>query len=192
MGARRSPEPEAQGDDPEQEEQQQVAVPQRSRQARRRTLELPAEAVFKRPLWVHLIRYFGLLVIIVLNVSMVMANIEHHMKNEVIDISKEIICYLFLLLIDATMLFPIVFEINSAKVSLESITIGTTLWRVTLKWQDVIKFNRGPDYLKLALIKTRKCFYLINKKDMKEFDMLAAVIEARAGKPAAIEAEPTA
>ncbi len=185
MGARRQPPSVASNDDLDETENGELEVPsqQRSRQPRRRTVELPAEALYKRPLWVHFIRYFGLIVIIVLNVSMVMANIEHHQKGEVIDISKEIICYLFLLLIDATMLFPILFEINSAKVTLEGIRIGTTLWRRTYKWQDIVKFNRGPSYLKLAIIKTKRCFYLINKKDVKEFDMLAKVIEARAGKP---------
>lgn len=184
MGARRQP-PSAPSDDELDENEDgelEVTSQQRTRRPRR-TVELPAEAIYKRPLWVHFVRYFGLIVIIVLNVSMVMANIEHHQKGEVIDISKEIICYLFLLLIDATMLFPILFEINSAKVSLQGITIGTTLWRRTYKWQDIFKFNRGPSYLKLAIIKTQRCFYLINKKDVKEFEMLAKIIEARAGKP---------
>lgn len=185
MGARRQP-PNAESDDELDEnenEKQEVAVQPGRRQPRRRTVELPAEAAFKRPLWVHFVRYFGLIVIIVLNVSMVMANLEHHQKGEVIDVTKEIVCYLFLLLIDATMLFPIIFEINSAKVSLEGIVIGTTLWRKKYKWTDIVKFNRGPSYLKLALIKTQRCFYLINKKDVRDFDILAAIIESRAGKP---------
>lgn len=195
MGARRQP-PNAASDDEldeNEDEQPEVAVQQGRRPPRRRTVELPAEAIFKRPLWVHFVRYFGLIVIIVLNVSMVMANLEHHQKGEVIDITKEIVCYVFLVLIDATMLFPIIFEINSAKVSLEGIVIGTTLWRKRYKWTEIIKFNRGPSYLKLALIKTQRCFYLINKKDVRDFDMLAAIVESRAGKPApekpAIEAE---
>lgn len=139
--------------------------------AAKRSLELTE--VYKRPKWKNGIRIFGFVVIVLLNFSMIMSSIKLHMP-----LQRSIFSYLLLLLFDLIILFPVVFEVHSIEVKPDKLVLKTLFWKVSLAWQDIVEF-KCPQYMRFAILRTRRCFYLIKRQDIKGFDHLAQSIASK-------------
>jgi len=160
-------------------------LPSAPRPARNLVPQTPSERVaagelmtYTRPKWKHATRVFGVLILLLLNFSMVMSDIERHSKHMQLDFGKEALTYLVLLFFDITILLPLIFEVNQVDVNSEQLILKTIFFAAKLKWADIVYFKK-PLYLKFGIVRTRRCIYLINKKDIKNFDDLAETIMAR-------------
>lgn len=125
-------------------------------------------------------RYFGVSTMILLNVAMVMSLITRAEKNLLMDPWREGVFFIFLGFINLFLLVPLLFEANRVETGKETIRLYTLFWRRTLTWDKVLSFD-VPRFFKFSVLKSKRCFYLINKYDMKPFDDLARTIRHKAG-----------
>lgn len=135
----------------------------------------PGVETYKRPLWKHLLRYAVVSTILLLNVGMVGSLVERSGHGQSMDIFKELFFFAFAGIVNLLFGVPAVFEVNRARVDDESLELNTLLWRTRLKWGEVLEFEQ-PRFLKFAILRTRRCFYLINRRDIIAFDSLARSI----------------
>jgi len=134
-----------------------------------------AKVVYQRARWKHGMRIFGIVLMSVLNVSLVMSDIERANKAAHFSLVHELITYVALLLLDTTVLMPLLFEVDKVELFNDSISLKAIFWTARLKW-DEIQYFKTPPMLKFAVLKSQRCFYLLNKRDIKQFSDLAAAI----------------
>ena len=91
------------------------------------------------------------------------------------DVSKELLFFVFVGIVNVLFAVPAIFEVNRARVTNETLQLNTLLWRSRLKWSDLVEFEQ-PRFLKFAILRTKRCFYLINRRDIIAFDSLARSI----------------
>lgn len=120
-------------------------------------------------------RIFGIVLMSVLNVSLVMSDIERANKAAHFSLVHELITYVALLLLDTTVLMPLLFEVDKVELFNDSISLKAIFWTARLKWEE-IQYFKTPPMLKFAVLKSQRCFYLLNKRDIKQFSDLAAAI----------------
>lgn len=148
-----------------------------SDKASARSAPFEAKVVYQRARWKHGMRIFGIVLMAVLNVSLVMSDIERANNASHFSIPHELITYLALFLLDTTVLMPLLFEVDKIEVFNESIVLKAIFWTAKLKWED-IQYLKTPPMLKFAVLKSQRCFYLINKRDIKGFpELLASVLK---------------
>jgi hypothetical protein len=135
-----------------------------------------AKVEFQRARWKHGIRIFGIILMVILNVSLVMSDVERAQKAAHFSLPHELITYLALFLLNTTVLMPLLFEIDKVELFQDLLILKAVFWTARLKWED-IQYFKTPPMLKFAILRTQKCFYLINKRDMKKFPELAAEIQ---------------
>lgn len=128
-------------------------------------------------------RYFGVFMLFVLNLSMVMSFISRLTHVGILSPFKEGIFFLFLGIIDTLFLIPLLFEANKVETTKDFIKLHHLFWWRTLTWDKIESFE-VPKFFKFSVIKTARCFYLINKYDLKPFDDLARTIEYKTSKKA--------
>jgi hypothetical protein len=66
-----------------------------------------------------------------------------------------------------------------AEASRDRLKLKTLLWQANLNWGDIIEF-RNPRYLKIAMLRTSRCIYLINKRDLTNYGQLEQIIKLKA------------
>lgn len=135
--------------------------------------------VYRRHWLKTIIRVFFALIILMLNITTVLSDIERHGKHVGLSWEQEVFMFFFLLLIDATILIPILFEVHSVEVTPEKATFQTLFFRKGVPWDNIVKFKQWR-YVVYALVRTPRCFYLINRRDIKGFPDLAQTIMERA------------
>jgi hypothetical protein len=129
---------------------------------------------YRRARWKHFVRYFGLFTVLLLNISLIGSNI-HLAANHRMDLKHLLLSYVLLVTLDVIFLLPTIFEVDKVVVTDELLIMSTLLWRAKLPWATV-KSCVKPAWLAYAIVKTQRCFYLINKRDMKEFaDLLDSI-----------------
>ncbi len=133
---------------------------------------------YQRSAWKHFIRYPAVLMLLTLNVALVMSFLERLPKHQTMDPFKEAFFFLFVLFIDLFWLVPMIFEVNKVETDSEGIRFSTLFWKARFSWEEILRFEQ-PRFLKFAMLRTARCFYLINKYDLKPFYELAAIIEAK-------------
>ena len=112
---------------------------------------------------------------VVLNVSLVMSGVERASKHMHMSIEKELITYVALLILDAAMLVPIIFEVDKIQLTEDTLILKTVFWTAKVRWADVLSYKTAPMW-RYALLRTRKCFYLLNKQDIRNFLDLAPLL----------------
>lgn len=94
------------------------------------------------------------------------------------NMGVEVFQFLFVLFIDAYMLPSLLFEINSLAIGENGLEIGALLWRTRVPYEDVVSF-KVPTMLTWAILRTKRCFYLINRRDIPKFQELMVLLGAR-------------
>lgn len=133
---------------------------------------------YQRSAWKHYIRYPAVFMLLLLNVAIVMSFIERIPKHQTMDPLKEAFFFLFVLFIDLFWLVPMIFEVNKVDTDSDGVRVSTLFWKSQFPWDRILKFEQ-PRFLKFALMRTARCFYLINKYDLKPYYELAAIIAAK-------------
>lgn len=136
------------------------------------------KTVFQRHWFKHLSRYFFSILILALNVFTVLSAIERYRKGVAMPLEMQIWNYLFLIFIDLFMLLPMVLEANKVETTPEYINLKMLYFNKKLFWRDIESFQQWP-FLIYTAIKSRGCFYLINRREIKGFPKLAEIITER-------------
>jgi hypothetical protein len=143
-----------------------------------RKLDRDDPQVYARPRWRHATRVFGALTVIVFNITMIGSNIDRYHKGKTLTFERELVAYILLLLCDLMILLPILVEVDIAKVTDDKLILKTTFFKTAIPWTAITEFKL-PRYLIYGIVRTNRCFYLINRKLIPRFDRLAREISSR-------------
>jgi hypothetical protein len=138
--------------------------------------EEPGVETYKRALWKHLLRYVILSTIVLLNISTVMSFLTRLPDKQMMNPWQEIFFFLTVAIVNLLFAVPAIFEVNRARLAPEGLQLNTLLWRTRLKWSDLVEFEQ-PRFLKFAILRTKRCFYLINRRDIYSYESLARSIK---------------
>ncbi len=122
---------------------------------------------------------FGFTIILLLNFSLIQAALQISADPHAHSFTEQLPSLLLLLLVDLTMLPPLVFEVDKLIATSDKLIIKTLLWQVKIPW-DAIVAIWSPIYMAYAVIRTKRCFYLVNKRDIQPFGELLEILEAKA------------
>jgi hypothetical protein len=132
--------------------------------------------VCRRAAWIEPARWLVFLCIAGLNISLPMSLIERALYHAAVQWGPEFVQFLFLFFCDMYFLPSCLLEPRLIEIRGDKMEIATILWRSKLSIsQDVISL-KAPRGLTWGILKTRRCFYLINRNDIKNFDHLASVL----------------
>lgn len=133
---------------------------------------LPA---FRRKARKHYVRYFYLLVLLFLNISFLMSMIERAQHRLYVDFGSEAFLLVFILGLDCVMLPSLLFEVNAVLVREDALIIETMFGSRTVFYGDIVSMTM-PKYLVWAVLRTKRGFYLINRREIPDFDQLLALL----------------
>lgn len=139
--------------------------------------------VYSRARWRHAIRMFGVGILLVLNVSMIGALSTRRPTSHPIPLSADLQLIGLVLFCDVTVLFPFLVEVDKAQALEDKLVLNTMFFKAKIPYADIVSF-KAPGYLKFSIVRTRRCFYLLNKRQLEKYDQLAKVIDVRRGVPA--------
>jgi hypothetical protein len=140
--------------------------------------EKPEIIPFKRAAWKHASRWFLFVCVLGLNIAMPMSFLDRILRHATISPGPELVQFLFLLGCDLYFIPVTVFEVHSITISGDAMQVATLLWKSKLTKNDVVSLQM-PNILTWAILRTRRCFYLINRLDIPHFEQLATLISQR-------------
>jgi hypothetical protein len=152
----------------------ETSVPSSKRAMKRNPL--PAVIEGSLPLWKIAARLIGFLLVVVLNFALIMSDVSHHhVVKPYSHHANVILLYCVLLFFNLLILIPALFEVRWFKSTSEGVQLATLWWKTKLSWKDLIEF-RHPRYLKVAMLRTRRIFYILNRRDLTNYDLIEAVL----------------
>ncbi len=138
------------------------------------------DKVYERPLWKTVSRAFGAIVLCVLNVAMIGSIVSRVQAHQRINWQLEGVTLLVIIFMDFAILRQVVFEVRKVSLWKDRIALNTLFWRAILTWDQIVEFKK-PGIVSMAVIKTRKVAYRLNKKDFGQFDELMERLETQLG-----------
>jgi hypothetical protein len=143
------------------------------------TLDVPR--VFERSGWQNIVRWLALGVILAMDTMCVLSTVQHAMAQGATGafIGKQLISYVLLFICNCAVLPSIIFEAKRVEAFEDRLVIYNLLYKKTLRWEDIRQVV-APMFLKFAILKTQRFFYLINKRDVERFQDLIQIIRDKA------------
>ena len=138
---------------------------------------------YRRARWKHWSRYAGLFIMMLLNYSLIMSTIADQAMHNHFPLGLQIITFITVIFFDLTLLLPIIFEIDSLWITPDYLEFNVLFWRSKLVWNQ-IAYIHNPIYSNFAILRSPKCIYLINKRDIKPFDEVFEIIKSKCAKSA--------
>jgi hypothetical protein len=126
--------------------------------------------------WSRLWRIVGLVLVVGLSFAIVGEESTATHFPYRISWQRELINFLILFFFNAIILFPLLFEAWFVKVDRSGVELRALFWRSQRNWSAVSEF-RNPSYLKFALLRSGRLFYLLNKRALPEYKVVEGLIE---------------
>jgi hypothetical protein len=122
----------------------------------------------------------GFVIIVGLNFSLIGSDIHLIYTRHVLNWYNELMTASFLIFLDVTTLLPMIFQVRRLRMWEDKIIISTLFWTSNLTW-DQISDLIHPRNLTLSILKTKRVFYLINRKDLPEIEFFFAKVKEKLG-----------
>ncbi len=134
--------------------------------------------VYQRHASKNFYQFFGLLIILALNISIAGSDISRGMAHRFLDWRATLPTYAFLIFVDLVMFTPMFMQVKRLQFFDDRLVIETLFWKSKVKWQDIVRFWQPP-YMRVAALKTKRCIYLINPRDLDGFDDLILKVKEK-------------
>jgi hypothetical protein len=134
---------------------------------------------FKRQGIKNFLQGIGFVIILCMNVSMVGSDI-HLISSHHLNWYNEMMTASFLIFLDVTTLLPMIFQVRRLRMWEDRIIISTMLWTSKLPWDQITGLTH-PANVTLSILKTKRSFYLINRKDLPEIEFFFAKVKEKLG-----------
>ena len=136
---------------------------------------------FLRSRWKHYVRWIVFCIVLFLYFSLLLMSYRAHILQGKGFLPQELVVYILCSIMLLPILPSVVLEVDYVRVEDDGIVFQNLVYRKKEKWEDITKFT-NPQYLKFAIVKTKKFVYLLNRRDMPNFDQLAQSIEEKKNK----------
>ncbi len=131
--------------------------------------EIEPIGVYDRSLARDVYQWFGFIVLALLNIALVGSDIVRLQSNSSFSWQHELVTYAFLLFMDLTVFIPGLFQVRCIRVWEDRLAVQTMFWTSQLAWQDIISLTL-PAYMRVGIMKTKRCYYLIDRRAIRGFD----------------------
>lgn len=138
-----------------------------------------ATTEFLRSRWKHYVRWIVFAIVLFLYFGLLLRSYHAHVLLHKGFLLQEFIVYILCSIMMLPILPSVVMEVDYVKVEDDGIVFQNLLFRKKEKWEDIVKFS-NPLFLKFAIVKTKGFVFLLNRRDIPNFDQLADTIERRA------------
>lgn len=135
---------------------------------------------FKRALWKVAFRWFMLILLLILNVSLVASTVSQYGSERQPELAMVICTYLLVGFFDLTIFLPLLFEVDSVWILPDKLVLRTLLWQAKVPFDKIVSV-RSPMWLKFLIVQTDHVIYLVHRKDLQPFDMLVEKITDKVG-----------
>ena len=140
--------------------------------------------VYQRARWKHVARWLAFLFILMLDLSVVgstiQAQLTHHTATNLQLMAKMGILYFMILFCNLMVVPSIAMEAYKVEVSDKGLVCYNLLLKCTIAWEEIVSIS-APIYLKFAIIRTKRFFQLINKRDIPDFNELMQTMRTCTG-----------
>jgi len=135
---------------------------------------------FRRGAFHHVVRWAMFLAVVTLFVLLLLTSYKSHFLLHNGFQLKEVVGYCLCFFMMGVMIVPsVVLEVNYIKTGLENIVFHNLLFRRTEPWENITEVI-DPRYLKFVIIRTKHFIYLLNRRDISNFDKLVETIKEKA------------
>jgi hypothetical protein len=127
----------------------------------------------------NVLQAVGFIIITCLNISLIGSDI-HLMSRHIFNWYNELMTASFLTFLDVTTLLPMIFQVRRLRMWEDRIVISTLFWTSKLTWDQITDLTH-PRNVTLSILKTKRAFYLINRKDLPEIELFFAKVKEKLG-----------
>jgi hypothetical protein len=120
-------------------------------------------------------RVLGFILMMGLNIGIIGGDIWGGRAYVRLSWQREAVSLIMLVIFNALVLFPILFEAWYAKVDKDGITLAGMFWRISRSWDKVTDF-KNPVFLKLAMMRLGRFLFFINKRVLPDYAILESLI----------------
>jgi hypothetical protein len=113
-----------------------------------------------------------------LNCALLGSMVQHYQISATASLRSDLFSLVVLLLFNLTVLLPALIQVSSLELSPEGMDLRTLVWRSKLLWSDIKGFS-NPSTTSFAILRAKRCLYLIAKRDFSNFSELARIITSR-------------
>ncbi|MBY0356490.1 MAG: hypothetical protein K2W82_00700 [Candidatus Obscuribacterales bacterium] len=139
----------------------------------------PKPERFERARWKHYIRFFFVGIMLVLFGGLLLQSYDLHVNYHRGFNPKEVFIYVWATIIFLPFLPTLIFEIDKVETNEQGLELDNLIWHSHENWSDLTSL-KTPIYLKFAILKGKRGFYLLNKRDLPDFGKLIDSINHRA------------
>lgn len=126
----------------------------------------------------HRKRLFFFVCLVMLNFSGPLSLASRLLRHGDPNWGAEIFHLVCVIVIDLYMVPSVIFEVDSVEVNESGLVIKNLLWKSTPTFAEVKSFDVRQFFV-WAILKTRRCFYLINRRDLPNAEELIALLQSR-------------
>lgn len=123
-------------------------------------------------------RLFFFVCLIMLNFSGPLSLISRLLRHGEPNWGAEIFHLICVVVIDLYMVPSVIFEVDSIEVNETGLVIKNLLWKSTPTFAEVKSFEVRQFFV-WAILKTARCFYLINRRDIPNAEELIVLLDSR-------------
>lgn len=142
------------------------------------TLGESAVEEFHRPRWKHYLRWLIFCFVVFLYLTLLLTSYNTHVILHRGFVLQELIVYILCTIMMIPIVPSVFLEVDYVKVSDDTIELQNLLFRRIERWEDIKRFD-NPLFLKFAILRTKSCVYLLNRRDLQHFDKLIETIEQK-------------
>ncbi|MBI4534616.1 MAG: hypothetical protein HY711_11790 [Candidatus Melainabacteria bacterium] len=152
---------------------------------RKRDLSASGErsVYFTRARWKHWIRYFAVSIIVLLNIGLLLSNIQLFQEGRPFELRQVVFSLFLAIFFDLTVLVPTMLEVDKLWATPDKVILKTLFWTSKIPWDHIRQFH-NPLYLTFAILRTPRCCYFLNKRDLQPADELIETIKFKLAKVA--------
>lgn len=133
---------------------------------------------FVRARWTHWLRWIVFLFVCFLYLLLFLKTYDMHVIQHRGFLLQEVIIYCICTIMMIPVIPSVVLEVDRVEIDKEGLVLHNLLFRRREAWSDIVKFI-DPKLLKFAILKTRGFFYLLNRRDLPNFDKLVETIQQK-------------
>jgi len=136
---------------------------------------------YSRARWKHFMRYYGIILVVLLNWWLAMSTIQLHQVGKALEPMRELASFMVVLFFDVTILLPALLEVDAVEILSNGVSFSTVIGKRKYAWTDIRSFA-NPIYLNYVIVRTGCWIYLLNKRDISQISELVQKIQNNLGK----------
>lgn len=126
---------------------------------------------YQRSHWKTAVRWLAVGGIVLLYVGLLQRTFHVHVQMGKPLSPTDGLLLLLVLCISIPLVPQLILEVQSVKIDEDGLCLRNLIWGFKEKWEDLTEL-KNPQYLKFAILRGKKFWYLLNRRDLPDFERL--------------------